>query len=287
MAFTVLNDAPKMVWMPVASGTTLYVGQLVKSVNGGASQLVAATGIEDDGKKLLTEGMDFSTTALNNSLFGVVVGTNNKTPVFDTTYNTERIAYSIPYAATVGNETYAGSEGPWARGDNIAMVKVAILTPNTVLRGNLFASTSNVGTALTVSTVTASSSGIGFDSAASGSTGRPESGCVYFRSGVATGQYRVLNVNESTTMVCSQHLTLATSGTSIVGDTFVKANIRPVGPSLMQTGTLGMWVNPSVNTSANGFGIHVHKMDLSVAGQEHIDFSFTPSAFNLVGGSAT
>jgi hypothetical protein len=290
MGFSVVNDAPKTIWMPVAVGATLYVGQLVKCINEGATCIFKGLGSEGATNRVLAAGIDFdgNSSAINNTIFGVVIGTNAKTPVFDATFNTERIAYASPYAAAVGTETYVGAEGPWSRGDNIAMVKVAIITPDTVLRSPLYSSSATFGTAPTVLTVTGSSAN-GMTHAASGSTNLAGHGTVYFRSGPPAGQYRMCDINNSTCTTWDIPLTLATSGTSYVGATFVHVALRMVGPALCNTATTGataggLWIDSAYNCSTDNFGILVHRMDLSNAGQEYVEFSFSPQHLGLTGG---
>ena len=285
----VVNDSPKMLWLPVGVSETLYVGQLVKCINEGAFGLDRAVGNVDFIHRGMTASIDVdgASSSINNTLYGVVVGTNAKTPTFSTRTNSESITYASPNAATA--ETYAMTEGPWSKGDMVAMVKVALICPDTVLRSRLYQSSSVIGTALTVGTVTATSSGTATVHSALGITGQASHSTVYFRSGTPAGQYRVADVNASTSSEWDIPLRLPSSGDTYSGATLVRATLRPNGFSRMQISTDGTWIDSGhVGTTANNgfFAINVHSLDLSTAGNEYVDFTFDPTHLSAVGASS-
>ena len=89
MGFEVVHGSPLKIWCPVDmadTGTeTLYVGQLVKAGSDGVLNLGQASGIADLTNKVVP--------------FGVVTGTNNKTPVFNSTYKANLHATSVWWKA--------------------------------------------------------------------------------------------------------------------------------------------------------------------------------------------
>lgn len=274
MGFTVAHgDSQQHVWGSVAVDDTLYVGQIVRVANEGFLPLGQASGVGDITNKNTSIGIVHTGTAavVNNVPYGIIVGTNAYSPTYNSTYMTESIAYATP-STTTG--TYVGHEGPWARGDNHAMVEVAPINANTVLRAPLFVDT--YGTAPTVETLsgtptttTATSSGTDEDGVKGLST-------IYFRSGGCAGQYRVTDDTSSTAVTWD----LPTVGTAASGDTIVRVNLRPFGLCRAQVDSEATFIDVGATVTSSYFLIDVLRLDLSVAGGEYIEFRFHPMTFN-------
>ena len=280
MGFSIVHGVPQMQWYPVINTDTLYVGQLVRCKNEGVEPLTTATGIADSSHRSRVNSILAESSSGNNTLFGLVVGTNARTPSFSTTYNAEQITYASPNATTVNTDTYFGLSGPWAAGERLAMVKVAILDPTMVLRSPLYQSSSVISTSPTVGTVTASTSGLTATTATVGVTGVASLSTVYFRTGAAAGAYRVTDDVSAT--VHAWDIPLNSTGASAqVGDTLVKVNLRPVGKCRAQVSTEALWISSGAAVTADYFSVDVIRLDLSQAGGEYVDFRFDPIHFSI------
>ena len=90
-----------------------------------------------------------TTSSPSSVPFGVVVGNNLKNPAYNSTWQANAITDATPLASTT---EYAMIEGVWAKGDKQAMVQVALITPETVIKGPLY--NAALGTAPTLLTAT-------------------------------------------------------------------------------------------------------------------------------------
>lgn len=260
MGFKIIHGSQQKLWAPIVYQDTIYVGQLVKcQVDEGVVPLGAASGVADTSGKSVP--------------FGVVVGTNNRNPLFNTTYNTQYITDATPLASTT---EFTGVEGPCGKGAQRAMVEIELITPETILRGPLFNST--FGTAMTVGTVTT-----GDTNGVSCTTGTlvastASYATLYFRSGLNKGTYRILTNTSAT----AQTWDTPTYAAVAVGDTCVKAPIRMMGPAYADfEATESMFIDAAATYGTNYFVIDVIRLDLSVAGSEYVDFKFNADHFCL------
>jgi hypothetical protein len=157
-----------MIWAPVINTDTLYVGQLVKSTNEGVQPLQTALNGGDSANKTTVDLLGIAGSCGGQAVFGVVVGTNAKQPTFDATNATEQITYANPIAATT--ETYVGVEGPWAKGDTMAMVKIAVIVTSVAQMSTIYFRTgTNAGSYRILDS--ASATGHSWDIPLAGSTG--------------------------------------------------------------------------------------------------------------------
>lgn len=264
MGFEVVSANPHMVWAPIVDSDTCYVGQLVDCQGAeGVAPLGAAAGAADTTAQVVP--------------FGVVVGTNNKTPSFDSTYKADKIVEATPHGTTT---EFTGVEGPLRVGGHTeAMVKIALITPETIIRGKIF--NAAYGTAPTVGTVTTGST---TGKAATGTSalcdvaGVAVLGTVYFRSGANQGIYRITDDTSTTALTWDK----ATPYDVAVNDTLVRINgLRPVGTSYMQTDSESTYIDCSAALTADYWVIEVVRLDLSTAGSEYVDFRFGMDHFCL------
>jgi hypothetical protein len=276
MAFTVVHGSPQKIWAPVINTDTLYVGQLVKSTNEGVQPLQTALNGGDSANKTTVDLLGIAGSCGGQAVYGVVVGTNAKTPAFNPTLGAEQITYAEPPSATT--ETYVGVEGPWAKGDLMAMVEIAVIDPSTVLRGEIFHS-ATARTAPTVATVTASCSGLAADCGSFGVTTVAQMSTLYFRSGSNAGSYRVLDSTAATGPTWDIILTSSTGANGQLNDTVVATNLRPQGNCRMQVSTEALWIQGNAAVTADYFEVQVLRLDLSVAGSEYCEFRFVPNNF--------
>ncbi len=268
MSFSIMQNSHGMIWAPVdqnaRSYATCYVGQLVYAGSDGVLTLAAAVGAADTNNKKIP--------------YGVVVGTNNRTPVTNSTSKAEYITSADPHAASA--ETYAlhGGSGPYPQGDLSAYVLLDLIGPDSVLRGSIF--NAAVGTAITVGTVTTNSTtGAGFTCSAGlldfTATNAADLSTVYCRTGGNRGIYRNLT-SASTTIITVDHYFPYDIA---VNDTFVGVAMRAHGVSYVNTDALALYFNAAAAPDTNYWIIDVIKLDLSTAGSEYVVFKFNGDHF--------
>lgn len=261
MGFEIESGSPRMVWVPIVDLDTIYIGQIVAcQANEGIVPIATASGAND-------------TSSLRVPM-GVVVGLNAKNPAFDTTYKAEKITDASPLSSTT---EFVLLEGKHAKGDTAAYAKVALITPETILKGPIF--NAAFGTAMTVGTVTTGdANGVSCTVNALEVAGVANVATVYFRTGNTPGVYRVTDDTSTTAITWDK----ATPRAVAVGDTLVRANgLRIFGPSRCQFDSESMYVNSAAALTSDYFGIDVIALDLREAGKEHVIFKFNADHFCL------
>ena len=260
MAFTIVHpESHQTSWVPVAAGDTCYIGQIVgvdiATPLGGVIPWAAADG---------------ANSAHNDQPMGIVIGMNATAgnAVYDTTYNCQSITAAAD-TAIYGNTTqYRGVEGPYSRGDHVAMVHIHHIDPTTIIRGDLFDTT--YGVAPAALTFTTGCGGDGLDGVTNdtdvATVGSFAS--IYWRSGANMGIYRQI----STTHINTHEWERETPGTTAIGDTAVIAPVNIFGPSHINIDAEAMFINTAADISSNYYVIHVRRLDLSVPGGEYVEF---------------
>ena len=267
MGFKVISGSPQTVWAPIADSDTIYIGQLVKcaGTGGGISPAGTASGAAD--------------TTGKGVLYGIVVGTNNSTPAYNSTYRTEYITDATPKASTT---IFTGHEGPWSKGDHCAMAEVSIINPSTVVRAPIFKGA--VGTVLPEMTVTASKGHYGqatIDTTLQHgySAGTSYYGTAYFRTGPNAGAYRLLTSQSSSIcLTWDKDLYAAASNDDKV---IVVKGIRPNGLSKIFVDSESLFISNAVTSTVNYYLGQVVRLDLRESGNEFCDFTFAPPHFDL------
>ncbi len=265
---SIVHGSPQTIWVPVVPATTIYVGGLVcvdtSAPLAGVIMLPDASGVAND------SNLDVP--------LGVCIGTNRKNPLYDSTELTEYITSPAAGDAYGGASIeFVGVEGPWAKGDPIPMVKVALINSNTVIRAPLRVAA--IGTAPTVETVTSQTTGgatgVGCTTAAHDFTSiANDMSTIYFRSGGNAGTYRTNNSASNTALLFAK----ATRNSVEIGDTLVIVPLRSHGYStVMFDDTTAMFIDcadaPVLN-GTNRWIIQVIRLDLATAGQEYCEFCF-------------
>ena len=265
MGFQVVSANPRLVWMPVdygSAGDTLYVGQLVKSTSDGVAPLGAASGAYD--------------TTGEASVLGVVVGTNNLNPVYNSTYKAEYIT-SVSSQAALAAREFRMVEGPFGKGDSQAMVQVAIITPDTYVKGQFFNSTFGTApTAVVCKTQSTTGLGVAYTAGQADAASVADNSTLCGRTGANSGIYRIRTDATNSAAVTA----VAFPNDVQVGDTFGAINCRPIGLSKVQTDTESMFFDSSAALSADYWGIDVISLDLSEAGKESVVFKFNGTHFD-------
>lgn len=261
MGFEIVHGSPQLVWVPIVDLDTIYVGQIVAcQANEGIVPIGVASGAND------TSGLKVP--------MGVVVGLNAKNPSFDSTYKADKITDIAPLTNTT---EYVLTGGKYVKGGKEAMALVALITPETILKGPIY--NAAFGTAITVGTVsTGDANGVSLTTSALEVAGVATLASLYFRSGANRGVYRITD-DASTTAVTWDKSTPAAVA---VGDTVVRANgLRLFGPSRTQFDSESMYINSAAALTADYYGVDVIALDLSEAGKEHVIFKFNADHFCL------
>lgn len=256
MAFKIIEGSPKTAWFPVGTygpgAFTVYLGSIVKFAYNGVECMGAAAA----GPSTIEP-------------FGIVVGTDaypgNAT--YSSTTNTEYIA-SVITQATIAARNPAFHGGMAPVGDKRVYVKVALITPETILEGPI--RNAAIGTAPTVVTCTTASSD-GLTSMVHGAacfTPVANNSMYYCRSGANMGLYNQNYAASTTTPTFYSPWPEDWA----VGDTFVAVNIG-LGRQRIDFNATNNWVECSSGLS-NYWPVDVSHMDLSVAGAEKLQFKF-------------
>lgn len=270
--FSLVSEPVTVRWYPVdynnATGQTVYVGQLVV-----LNTLTSCSGV-----KAWVPAGNYDKT-VDQCPFGIVIGTNNRTPTFNTTYKAEYITSVRTQAAQVARD-FAGAEGMWSKGDPQAMVQVAVLDSTSILKGRIF--NAAYGTAISVGTVTAvagSGDGTGFTCGTSGFefTAVAYNATYYCRSGNNMGLYRVgydtnAGTGAKTFYGPNWPFTVA------VGNTFVGCNLV-LGRCLGMTDALGTYLENSAALTTDYISLDVLDINLATAGSEYAIFRINPYQF--------
>ena len=219
--FKVVKKPVWLDWYPVEYNETCYVGQLVKYTTSGVSPLNVSTSTPDA-----------------EYPFGVIVGFNNQTQLYDATYKN---TYASAVAAQADQllRKSAGSEGMFAKKDPALMAQVAVIGADTIVQGRIF--NAAYGVAPTVVTCTTEST----DGLASMVHGNVDitAQVAYWntycgRSGKNRGLYRTSYATSRTTPT----FYLAWPNDWTVGDTFVNVSVG-LGRVGIQTDAESMFID--------------------------------------------
>ena len=254
-------EKSQLVWCPVDGTDTLYHGQVVKSGGDGVLPMGAAGGIADTDNKGVP--------------YGVVVGTSNKTPVYNSTYG-EYITAAHAQASQVARD-WTGVEGMWSKGDPQAMVLVARINPLTKIKANFYYT--DKGTAITECTVTTGDTdGYGYTANATQFTPVADLATSYCRKGLNRGLYRISDDATTTARTFDR----AFPYDIVIGDVFVSVPARPIGLSYVQFDTESTFIDAAVSPASNYYVVNTERLDLSEKGKEYIIFTFTGDHFSFV-----
>ena len=257
MGFRRAKGKANLVWMTVDATDTLYRGQLVEGGSDGVLPLGAATGAND--------------TTGNAQIIGIVVGDNNKTPLYDSTYKTHYITGVATQALLAARETILHQGEGRPKGDKRAMVLVDVIDCNTWIYGPIFVSA--YGTAPSLLTATAASADGGVTAPTTNAcdfTPVADLCTIYCRTGANAGQSRV-TTDASTTGPTVTHAFMEDIA---IGDTFVRVPMV-IGRSYMQTeATESMYINGAHQPVTDYWLVTCIKLGLEEAGKEHAIFRF-------------
>lgn len=265
------SNSFRTIWVPIKPAVTVYVGGLV-----GIDISAPSEGVE-----MLPVAVGVANKTNNDIPYGIVIGTNRKEPLFDSTNKCEYI--TAPAAADAHDGAsieYAMVEGPWAKGDPIPMVKIDLLSPMSVIRAPIYATA--VGTAPVLTTCTTGDAngltGV-FSPAIDFTPTTGDDGTIYFRSGANAGAYRIMDAASTTTLAWD----MALRNDVTAGDTAVAVPMRTHGSSTIYFHATTMsWIDADVEPTKAGTGlwsVNIITLDLSEAGKEYCEFMFQTNHF--------
>ena len=261
MAFQIASENHRgTAWYPIDAAGTIYHGQIVESQGDGVAEIDNPNGA-------------FDTTG-NTNVLGIVVGDNNATPVYDSTYKVNKITGVLTQATQIARN-WSGHEGRmYPKGDPQALVEVALVGPETVICGPVRDNDIDANiTLLTVTTETTDGlSSMVINACDFTPVGDLET--MHCRTGANKGLYRI-TTDTSTTAPAGD---LAWPEDVSVGDTLVRVPFRQ-GMSYVYIDSLAMYIDASVAPASHFYGVNVVDMDLSTAGEEKVWFTFSPVHF--------
>lgn len=268
MGFQRALGTPFLKWFPVdsAAGTPdiIYVGQLVYLGSDGVIPMGAAAGAAD-------------TTTQGVVPLGIVVATNNRTDVYNTTYKTNQITGADTQALQALRDN-VGQEGMFAKGDKQAMVQVDIIDACTWISGPIY-KTSH-GTVPTVVTATAASTDGLMTAGTTGAcdfTPVADLASIYCRTGANANLYRT-TIDSSTT---APQVDTAYPQDVAIGDTFVRVPLV-LGQSFAQFDTESMFIDCAASPATDYYVLDVIELNLATAGKETALFRFNADHFCLI-----
>lgn len=265
--FSIISEPMRTFWFPVDyNAVTLYVGQLVTWCFADSKQGLVAYNVAGA-----------ADTTADQSPLGVIVGFNNRTPTFDSTYLAEYGTSVSTQAAQVARESVTARGKMWGN-DPALMAEVAILEPHTLIKGRIFDTT--YGTAPDVVTNTsASTDGSTITTVAVDHTYPAYNAMWYCRTGGNMGLYRP-SYSASTT---SHTFYLTWPYDIAVGDTFVPVAFT-LGTSKMMFDSVGTYIEQWGNDHATSYTTNylwtdVFEINLATAGDEYAIFRINPYQF--------
>lgn len=265
MPITVVSGSPRTIWTPIEDAATIYTGGLV-TVN---------TSAPTEGITMLPDSAGVANVTNHDIPLGVCIGNNRRNQLFNSTYKCTYITDPGATDAHDGASVEYFTQGNLdPKGDEIAMAKVALITPSTVLRASLY--NAAVGTAPTVVTVTTGNTdGLGCTTGAIDFTaeGNPTS-TFQFRTGANAGARRILDSNSTTVHTWDKAVVTDVA----IGDTAVAVPVRPFGPStVMFDATTATYIDVAdapVLAGTDRWSINVITLKLDEAGNEYVEFTF-------------
>jgi hypothetical protein len=267
MSFKVIQGAVDEFWCSTNGTGTYYVGQLVS--------FTAASKADTPGTVVpLAVPAGVADTTNFQVIAGVVTGINNRTPVRDATTGLDYATAVVSQENQLARD-WAGNGGMYAIGDPQLLVKVALISPCTLLEGPIF--NAAYGTACATVTDTGGADTTGYTTA--GTTGAAPFTPVanvctaYCRTGANAGLYRTTN-DVSTT---APDATTAFPYDVASGDVFVRVPLKQ-GLSEIYIGGPGLYIDQAL-TASNNFHVVCKKLDLTTSGSEKAQFYFTGDHF--------
>ena len=267
MAFHIVHpESHQTSWVPILADQVCYVGQIV--------HVDSATPLEGV-FALDTAGAESNLTNYDIPM-GIVIGFNATAgdAVFSAAKGLQQM--TAPAVAGTHDSTtqHRGVEGPWSRGDTMAMAHIHHIDACTVIRGDLFDTSYGEIHAPVDVTTGDGGDGIGCTTDAAAVATVAQFGTIYMRSGKNMGIYRTLDSASATIHTWLQAMPHDVD----IGDSAMVVGLRTHG-------TTRMVIEPNAALTTNWFNINVRRLDLSVPGKEYVEFTFDAANFEAHRGN--
>lgn len=268
--FKIAEGTARTVWGATDGTSTYYMGQLV-AFSAAAKAATPGTFVP-----LAVPAGAFDTTNFQ-VVAGIVVGFSDKNQTFGT-YGQQTTGVTTQ-AAQAAREFYNGGTGMYSPNDPQVLVQVALIGPDTVIRGPIC---ETGGAAPTVETDTGGADSTGYTTAgtqtASSFTPVANTCSVYCRSGKNMGLWRTTNDTSTTQM----DVTVAFPYDVAAGDTFVRLSLKQ-GLSLIYISGPGLYIDNTLSGgTTNYFGARVLNIKADEAGKEYAEFMFDAIHFTQI-----
>lgn len=269
--FSVIERAARTVQCATDGTSTYYMGQLVAF---SAASKAATPGTV---VPLAVPAGAFDTTNFQ-VIAGIVVGFSGTNQTFDATFKKQYETGVVTQAAQAARSFYNGGTGMYSPNDPQVLVQVALIGPDTVIKGPIRETSS----AVTVETDTGGADTTGYTTAgtqsASSFTPVANTCSVYCRSGKNMGLWRTTNDTSTTAM----DVTVAFPYDVAAGDTFARFSLKQ-GLSLIYISGPGMFINNTLSGgTTNYFGAKVLNIKADVPGEEYAEFIFDACHFSQI-----
>jgi hypothetical protein len=268
MGFEIVENPLRTIWMPVDFSTgakTLYEGSIVMSA-------LASSAPAGEGINAIGAAAGASDTTGKAVPFGVVVGFNNATQTYDSTYK-GATATSVGSQANQLARDFRGAEGMFTKGDPCLLAKIAVIGTDTILKGRIF--NGGYGTALTAYSNTAqSTTGGQITTTAVAQTPVTYNHTWYCRSGKNMGLYRTAYSTSTT----AHTFYITWPYDTEVGDSFAPVFLR-LGTCLTQFDAASTYIEAQPDLSTNNYIIDVFELHMETSGEEYAIFRFNADQF--------
>ena len=282
MGFEVVYSPQPPLWVPVNTTGVMMMGGLVSY----GLRIPA-----DSGVQILTAASGTADRATARIPYGVVIGDNNRTPVYTTlataAVKVRTITGCDTASAQLARTDWVGVEGSmYPKNDPQPMVQIVRITSDTILKG-YFRNSATVGT--TVIPEIAASSGLSTTgatfAATLGFTSVAYSSTLCYTSGANAGIYRMRS-DAGTSITTNAK---AFPATPVAGDKAKSVPVRQGICQLQTDTTYGLWIDTATTTGTNYWSVNVLDMNLNTdPGNEYCIFSFTADQFlTATGGRST
>jgi len=269
MAFHIVHpESHQTSWVPILAGQVAYTGQIVT--------VDSATPLE--GVLPLPVAAENNNYTNMDIPIGVIIGFNANAcdAVFSSAKGVQQMTGTAVGSSWHSTSHFRGVEGPWSRGDKIAMAHIHHIDPSTVIRGDLFDTTYGVAPPEVLVTTGCLGDGIGCTTAAATVATVANFGTIYMRSGENLGIYRTLTSASDTIHTWLQGM----PQTINIGDRALILNgLRPYGHCITQFDATATFIDINAALTTDYFSINVRRMDLSVPGNEYVEFTFDAANF--------
>lgn len=270
MGFEVIEGEIRTIWAPADyagdAAEQYYQGQIVMSA-------LASSVPSGEGLKPIGAAAGASDTTGKAVPFGVVLGFNSKlNGTYNSTYKGQTESSGGTQDLQLARDVrYA--EGMPCKGDPALWLKVAVIGPNTVLKGRIF--NGAYGTACaTFAPTAADATGAALTTATITNAYRAYNGTWFCRSGANRGIYRTAYDDHATDHTFYTHFPYGIATT----DSFVLASLR-IGTCAAQFDAESTYIEQKPSYSTNYYLLDVLELNLEKSGQEYAIFKFNADQF--------